>query len=215
MGELSALVASGALPFQDGLRLVRRRGELMKQAGELNPGGMAAILGLEIPTLEEICATASSPGVIVQVANDNCPGQCVISGAKPALERAMALAGEAGARRVIPLAVSIAAHSPLMASAQDQFNEAVLAAPINDPAVPVIGNVTAAALKTAGEIRQDLVAQLLSRVRWTESVHRMKQLGVEAVIELGTGEVLSGLVKRIDPEFRRQHFGSPADLPLQ
>jgi [acyl-carrier-protein] S-malonyltransferase len=215
MGELSALVACGALPFPDGLRLVRRRGELMRQAGEDNPGGMAAILGLDIPALEELCARASRTGEIVQVANDNCPGQCVISGAKPALERALALATEAGARRVIPLAVSIAAHSPLMASAQEQFNQAVLEAPISDPITPVVGNVTASLLGSAGEIRQDLVAQLLSRVRWTESVQTMLAYGIDTVLELGTGEVLSGLVKRIDPELRRFHFGTPEDLALE
>jgi [acyl-carrier-protein] S-malonyltransferase len=215
MGELSALVASGSLPFAAGLNLVRKRGELMKQAGEQNPGGMAAVLGLDIPTLEQVCSNASIPGEIVQVANDNCPGQCVISGANPALDRAIALAQEAGARRVIRLAVSIAAHSPLMASAQEQFNQAVRDAPIFDPAAPVVGNVTAAPLNSAEEIRQDLVAQLLSRVRWTESVMTMRRLGVNTLIELGSGDVLSGLAKRIDPEIKRLRFGSPDDLPLE
>ncbi len=125
MGELSALVASGALPYPQALQLVRRRGELMKQAGVRSPGGMAAILGLDIPTLDRICAQASRPAEIVQVANDNCPGQVVISGATPALLRAIELAQQAGARRAVQLAVSIAAHSPLMASAQDEFNQAV------------------------------------------------------------------------------------------
>jgi [acyl-carrier-protein] S-malonyltransferase len=104
MGELSALVACGALPYENALKLVRRRGELMKQAGEVSPGGMAAVLGADIPTLEHICAEASTPGEVVQVANDNCPGQVVISGSKPALERAIQLAGQAGIRRVRPLA---------------------------------------------------------------------------------------------------------------
>ncbi len=116
MGEISALVASELLSFPDALQLARRRGELMKEAGELNPGGMAAILGLDIPTLDQLCAEASTPDEIVQVANDNCPGQCVISGAAPALERAMELAQATGARRVIRLAVSIPAHSPLTSS---------------------------------------------------------------------------------------------------
>ena len=128
MGELSALTASGAMPFAEGLKLVRRRAEVMKHAGEISPGGMAAVLGSDIKTLEQICAQASRVGEIVQVANDNCPGQVVISGAKPALERAMQLASEAGIRRVKPLAVSIAAHSPLMASAQADFNQALSAA---------------------------------------------------------------------------------------
>ncbi|MDX1436272.1 MAG: ACP S-malonyltransferase [Anaerolineales bacterium] len=212
MGELSALVAAGALPFEAGLALVRRRGELMKMAGEQNPGGMAAILGLDIPTLDGICAQASTPEEIIQVANDNCPGQCVISGASPALERAMELAKEAGARRVVPLTVSIAAHSPLMAAAQEKFTEAVLQAPITDPAVPVVGNVTAAPMTSADEIRSDLVAQLRSRVRWTETIEYMHRQGIEAVVELGNGEVLSGLVKRIDRSLVRLHFGSPEDL---
>jgi [acyl-carrier-protein] S-malonyltransferase len=125
LGELSALTASGALSFQDGLRLVRTRGELMKRAGVLNPGGMAAMLGLDIPTLDKVCAEASTLEEIVQVANDNCPGQVVISGHKPALERAIAGAKAAGAKRAMPLQVSIAAHSPLMSSIQDDWNAAV------------------------------------------------------------------------------------------
>jgi [acyl-carrier-protein] S-malonyltransferase len=212
MGELSALVASNALSFEDGLMLVRKRGELMKLAGENNPGGMAAVLGLEIPILEDICARSSLEGEIVQVANDNCPGQCVISGAKPALERAMNLARERGARRLVPLAVSIAAHSPLMQEAQDRFSSAVLAAPISDPLIPIIGNVSARPINSAEEIRADLIAQLISRVRWTETIQILPSMGVNTVIELGSGEVLSGLVKRIEPEIQRMHFGEPADL---
>lgn len=213
MGELSALVAARALQFEDGLTLVRIRGELMKQAGDQNPGGMAAVLGLDIPALDEICAQASASDEIVQVANDNCPGQCVISGSIPALERAMDLAKEGGARRVVPLAVSIAAHSPLMAAAQDEFTKAVLEAPIADPSIPVVGNVNAAPMTTTGEIRADLVAQLRSRVRWTESIQLMQAQGIETVIEIGNGEVLSGLAKRIDRGLTRQHFGAPEDLP--
>ncbi len=151
LGELSALTASGALSFADGLRLVRTRGELMKRAGELNPGGMAAILGVDIPTLEEVCAAASSGDEIVQVANDNCPGQVVISGHKPALERAMEGAKAAGAKRALPLAVSIAAHSPLMDSIQEEWNAAVDACAMNDPLIPVVGNVHANVLISAND----------------------------------------------------------------
>ena len=212
MGELSALVAAGALPFSDGLALVRVRGELMKLAGEQSPGGMAAVLGLDIPAIDAICAQASTPEEIVQVANDNCPGQTVISGSKPALERAMEMAKDGGARRVIPLAVSIAAHSPLMAAAQEEFTKAVINAPISDPKVPVVGNVNAAPMSTADEIRADLVAQLRSRVRWTESVHFMESEGVTTFVELGNGEVLSSLAKRINRSLIRQHFGAPEDL---
>ncbi|HEX6035871.1 MAG TPA: ACP S-malonyltransferase, partial [Anaerolineales bacterium] len=143
LGELSALTASGALSFEDGLKLVRTRGELMKRAGELNPGGMAAILGVDIPVLDKVCAEASTANEIAQVANDNCPGQVVISGHKPALERAMAGAKAAGAKRALALAVSIAAHSPLMASIQEEWNSAVDACAMETPQIPVVGNVHA------------------------------------------------------------------------
>ena len=212
MGELSALVAAGSLTFADGLRLVRQRGELMKQAGQVSPGGMAAILGLDIPTLESLCEQASQADEVVQVANDNCPGQVVISGAKPALERAILLAQAAGARRTIPLAVSIAAHSPLMAYAQADFNLAVDTAPIEDPSIPPIGNVNAEPLHTADEVRADLQAQLNSRVRWTESIQRMQREGINVYIELGSGNVLSGLVKRIDREAQTITAGAPEDF---
>jgi [acyl-carrier-protein] S-malonyltransferase len=216
MGELSALVAAGVLPFADALRLVRRRGEEMKKAGSLAPGGMAAIMGLDIPTVEQICANASqdasNPVERVQVANDNCPGQVVISGAKAALERALPLAVQAGARRAIPLAVSIAAHSPLMEHAQAGFNQAVEAAPIADPTIPIIGNVVASPLTSAGLVRADLRDQLTHRVRWTESIQFMIGQGVNTFVEIGSGSVLSGLLKRIDRETSALLCGSPADL---
>ncbi len=212
MGQLSALIACGALPFLDALRLARRRGELMKAAGEINPGAMAAILGADIPTLERVCAEASGPGEIVQVANDNCPGQVVVSGARPALERLLKLAEQAGIRKVRPLAVSIAAHSPLMVHAQAGFNQAVEAAPFSDPRLPLIGNVSALPLTTAAEIRQDLQMQLTSRVRWTETIQEMATRGVTTLLELGSGNVLSGLVKRIDGEIRCISIGAPADF---
>ena len=212
MGELSALVACEALPFADALRLARRRGELMKQAGEISPGGMAAVLGMDIPTLESVCAEASLEGEVVQVANDNCPGQVVISGAKAALERAIHLAQQRGARRVRPLAVSIAAHSPLMAHAQAEFNRAVAEAPFNDPIVPLVGNVNASPLVTAGEIRADLRLQLNSRVRWTESIQEMVRRGVTTFIEIGSGSVLIGLIKRIDEQANGIALGRPADF---
>ncbi len=212
MGELTALVAAGALDFPPALQLARRRGELMKEAGQVSPGGMAAILGLDIATLEALCAQASTPGEIVQVANDNCPGQVVISGADAALERALPLIQAAGARRAVRLVVSIAAHSPLMAHAQDGFNQAVDAAPIGDPLVALVGNVTAAPLNTAQAVRQDLQAQLRSRVRWTESVQWMIAQGVSSFIELGCGSVLAGLVKRVDKQVSAVSLGAPADF---
>lgn len=212
MGEISALVAAGALSFEAALRLARRRGELMKAAGETSPGGMAAVLGADIPTLERVCAEAAAPGEPVQVANDNCPGQVVISGSKAALERAIALAHQAGIRKIRPLAVSIAAHSPLMEAAQADFSRAVLEASIKDPIIPLVGNVSALPLTTAAEIRLDLEAQLTSRVRWVESIQEMAARGVETFIELGSGQVLAGLIKRIASEAAALSLGAPADL---
>lgn len=212
LGELSALTASGAISFEDGLRLVRLRGELMKRAGEQNPGGMAAILGLDIPALDRVCMEASTTNEIVQVANDNCTGQVVISGHKPALERAMAGAKSAGAKRALALAVSIAAHSPLMESIQTDWNAAVDSCPMAAPAIPVIGNVHAKEIQSAEEVRADLKAQMQSRVRWNESVERMHRNGIQAYVEAGSGEVLLGLVKRIDPSAQRIPLGKPEDF---
>ncbi len=209
LGELSALTASEALSFSDGLRLVRTRGELMKRAGELNPGGMAAILGLDIPTLDKVCAEASTADEIVQVANDNCPGQVVISGHKPALERAIAGAKAAGAKRALALQVSIAAHSPLMESIQAEWNAAVDACALEKPIIPVVGNVHAKPMLTADELRADIKAQMQSRVRWTESVQRMQMNGIQAYVEAGSGEVLLGMIKRINPSAIRIPLGNP------
>ncbi len=199
LGELSALAVAGAISFADGLRLVRRRAELMKHAGELAPGGMAAILNLDIPTLDRVCAEASTPDETVQVANDNCPGQVVISGSKPAVERAMSAAKSAGAKRALPLAVSIAAHSKLMASIQDEWNEAVAAANFSALKLPVIGNVHAQPLadRSVSAARADIIAQMQSRVRWTESIQYLVATGINTFVEVGTGTVLGGLVKRI------------------
>jgi [acyl-carrier-protein] S-malonyltransferase len=212
LGELSALTASGALSFQDGLRLVRTRGELMKRAGELNPGGMAAVLSVDIPTLDKVCAEASTAQEIVQVANDNCPGQVVISGHKPALERAIAGAKAAGAKRALVLAVSIAAHSPLMASIQEEWNAAVESCAIEKPQIPVVGNVHAKPLLTADELRADIKAQMQSRVRWTESVQLMHMNGIQTYVEAGSGEVLLGMIKRIVPDSVRCALGAPKDF---
>ena len=197
LGELSALTAADALSFANGLRLVRKRGELMKRAGEQAPGGMAAILGLDMPVLEKVCVEASTTDEIVQVANDNCPGQVVISGAKGAVERAIAGAKVAGAKRGIPLAVSIAAHSPLMDSIQDEWNQAVEACAMDNPAIPVISNVHAQWMTAADELRTDINAQMQLRVRWTESVQAMLKSGMQAFVEVGSGGVLLGLIRRI------------------
>ncbi len=212
LGELSALATSGALSFFDGLRLVRTRGELMKKAGEKNPGSMAAILNLDIPALEKVCAEASKEGESVQVANDNCPGQVVISGAKAAVERAMAGAKTAGAKRALPLAVSIAAHSQLMDSIQAEWNAAVDAAVISAPLIPVFGNVHAKVMTTADELRADIKAQMQSRVRWTELVQKMIGNGMRSFVEVGSGSVLIGLIRRIDSSTAGFPLGNPTDF---
>jgi [acyl-carrier-protein] S-malonyltransferase len=212
LGELSALTAAGALTFADGVRLVRTRGELMKRAGELNLGGMAAILNLDIPTLDKVCSDASTPTEIVQVANDNCPGQVVISGHKSALDRAIDGAKAAGAKRALPLQVSIAAHSPLMDSIQGDWNAAVDACNFETPIIPVVGNVHAKPMLAADELRADIKAQMQSRVRWTESVQLMLANGIRTYVEAGSGEVLLGLIKRIDPSTERFALGSPQNF---
>ena len=214
MGELSALVSVGSLNFEEGLLLVRKRGELMKQAGEKSPGGMAAILGLDIDTLEKICSAASKDTEIVQIANDNCPGQVVISGASAALERAMQSSKDAGARRAVRLAVSIAAHSPLMVHAQDSFNQAVDSVQFTDPTIPIIGNVSALPLLKVEDIRIDLQAQLNSRVRWTETIQLLLSKGVSTFIEIGNNSVLVGLLKRIDRKARGYSIRNPEDLEI-
>jgi len=199
MGEFSALVAAGALSFEDSLRLVRERGRLMKQAGEQSPGGMAAVLGLERESLEAICAAAREQSdEYVGIANDNCPGQLVISGTLVSLERAMELAREQGARRVVWLAVSIAAHSPLMAEAAAEFRRLLDATPFRKPDVPLVANATASPLTDPDDIRDALGRQLTSPVRWSESLRWMMAQGVTRFIEVGPKEVLTGLLRRID-----------------
>ena len=212
MGEISALTASGALPFEQGLRLVRNRGELMKQAGKASQGSMAAILGLDIPTVEQLCIDASLEGEAVQLANDNCPGQIVVSGSKSAVERLLPMAKEAGAKRAIPLAVSIAAHSELMRHAQADFSKAIENTRISTPNISTVGNVSAKPLTTISEIQSDLQAQLTSRVRWTESVEYMLEQGVDTFLELGSKDVLCGLIRRIDRETIRIPLGTPENF---
>lgn len=212
LGELTALVAANAISFTDGLRLVRARGELMKEAGRLNPGGMAAIMGLDIPTLDRLCMRASTAYQLVTVANDNSPGQVVVSGHKPALERVLVLAKEAGARRALPLPVSIAAHSRLMSSIQYEWDEAIKQTACSDPTVPVVGNVTAGLLNKADALKEDISAQMQSRVRWVDSVRFMMERGVTIFLELGTGSVLGSLIKRIAPEATIMALGNPLDF---
>jgi [acyl-carrier-protein] S-malonyltransferase len=204
LGELSALVVAGSLTFEDGLALVRRRGEVMKAAGEQQPGGMAAVLGLDAIQAAELCAQAqASTGRPVQIANDNCPGQIVISGDRAALAEAVRLAEAAGARKVVPLPITIAAHSALMAPAAAEFARAIEATPIAPPQFPVIGNVSARPLATAEAIRAELAAQLTAPVRWSDSMDYLLAQGVDTFVEVGSGDVLLGLVKRIDRNAKR------------
>ena len=197
LGEWSALAAVGAVGFADGLRAVRRRGELMAQAGDVRPGAMSAVLGLDAETLEDVCrrATAAGEGEAVP-ANYNDPGQIVISGDAPAVERAGALAPEAGAKRVIPLPVSGAFHSPLMAFARDGLAATLDALEITAPQCPVVLNVTARPTADPDEIRRRLLDQLTAPVRWAQSLERMAANGATRFVEVGTGRVLSGLVRR-------------------
>lgn len=207
LGEFSALAAVGALTFADGLALVRRRGELMKLAGERSPGGMAAILGLDAGPVAELCAqVAAESGRFVGVANDNCPGQIVISGDETALDLAMDRLAAAGARKIVRLPISIAAHTPLMASVAGEFAAAVDAAPVAEAAIPVIANVSARPVQSPDEIRAELKAQLTSPVAWTESVRYLSEQGVDTYVEVGPGDVLLGLVKRIDRGALRVKF---------
>lgn len=213
LGELTALTAAGSLAFADGVKLVRTRGVLMAEAGKRSPGAMAALLGLDADTVRDVCAQASAQtGQVLVLANDNCPGQIVISGDDAALDVGMELAKAAGAKRAVKLAVSIAAHSPLMASASDEFRQAVAATPFAAPRVPIIGNVTAAPLETIEAIRAELDQQLTQSVRWTESVQAMRAAGVQHFYELGPKDVLNGLIKRIDREAASTPVNSAAAL---
>jgi [acyl-carrier-protein] S-malonyltransferase len=208
LGEFSALVAAGSIDFSEALALVRKRGELMKQAGEQEPGAMAAILALNVAMVEGICNQATdTTRRPVQIANDNCPGQVVISGDRAALSEAIELAQAAGARKVVKLPITIAAHSPLMQSASAEFAKAVDAVPIKPPQIPVIGNVSAKPLLSAADIRAEMKAQLTTPVHWTGSMNYMLDHGVGTFIEVGSGQVLLGLMKRINRKAKRVKFG--------
>ena len=214
MGEFGALVAAGALTFEDALRLVRERGRLMKQAGQAQPGGMAAILNLSRDVLDAVCREASATiGQPVQVANDNSPGQIVISGDVAALNKALDLAKARGAKRTIKLAVSIAAHSQLMALAAREFRAQLDAVSFAAITVPVIGNVYARPIELI-DVRDELEAQLTSPVRWTETVQYLARQGVTTCIEVGPKDVLAGLARRIDPALIALSVGDPKGVPL-
>lgn len=213
LGELTALAAAGSMDFADGLRLVCERGRLMKLAGQRNPGGMAAVLKMSDSDVENACKEAADEiGKAVQIANYNSPGQVVISGDKEALARAIELLRERGGRRIIPLAVSIAAHSPLMASVVEDYRAAVEGTPFRMPEVPVVANISARPLLSVSEIRDELVGQLTWPVRWTASVQWMMEQGVTRFIEIGPKDVLSKLVGRIDPSLEVKSLGDVASI---
>ncbi len=197
MGEFTAAVAAGSLSFEEGARLVKERGRLMDEAGRENPGGMASILGLPEATVAEICQEASTEGY-VGLATANCEGQNVISGAMNALKRAMELAEKARARRVVRLPISIASHSPLMARASESMARLMQRLPMTDPRTPLVGNTKAQLISTKPEVYAELRDQLVMGVRWQDSVETMRTKGADLFIEVGPGNVLTRLVRRID-----------------
>ncbi|MEI7643215.1 MAG: ACP S-malonyltransferase [Chloroflexales bacterium] len=217
LGEYSALVAGGALDFPTALRLVRRRGELMAEAHE---GSMAAVIGLAQEILEEICQSVSTPpegevsaaSSTVVVANYNAPDQLVISGGALAVERASLQARERGAKRVLPLRVSAAFHSPLMTQAAEGMAHELARADVRDLGVPLIANVTALELRGAAEVRREAVAQVVAPVRWIASIQAMVAMGCTTFVEIGPGKVLTGLIRRIAPQARTVTMSTAADV---
>jgi [acyl-carrier-protein] S-malonyltransferase len=210
LGEYSALVAAGSLQFTDALRLVRKRGQFMQEAVPPGTGAMAAILKMPFEALPEILASASQ-GETVSAANLNSPDQIVIAGHKGAVERAMELAKNAGAKRCVPLPVSAPFHCALMQPAQEKMKPELAATPFADLSVPLINNFEARAIRSGAEARAGLLAQIPNSVRWVETVQRLAAEGVTHTIEIGAGKVLSGLVKQITPSITPLNFGAPAD----
>ncbi len=211
LGEYSALAAAGALSVGDAARLVKRRGQAMQKAVPVGIGAMAALLGIDIETASEI-AEAAADDQVCAVANDNGPGQIVVSGHREAVERAIALAAARGVRRSIMLPVSAPFHSPLMAPAAAVMAEALADTRIEPPVVPVVANVTAAPTCDPAKIRELLVAQVTRMVRWHESVEVFRAAAVEEIVELGAGRVLAGLVKRIDRALPVISIGTPGEI---
>lgn len=211
LGEYSALAAAGCISVEKAARLLRVRGEAMQRAVPVGQGAMAALLGLDRDAATEVARDAAA-GDVCDVANDNGPGQVVVSGHKAAVERAVTLAGARGARRAVMLPVSAPFHCRLMAPAAEAMREALLAAALQAPSVPVVANVEAAPIVEPDAIRDALVRQVTATVRWRESVETMTALGVDRFIEVGAGKVLTGLVRRITPGAGAGSFGQPSDL---
>jgi [acyl-carrier-protein] S-malonyltransferase len=216
LGEYGALVAAGAITIEDGARLVAVRGEVMQQAADQTPGGMRAVLGLDRASTAAVCAEASrpeqGPGECVVMANDNGPDQQVISGGPAALDRAERLAKERGAKRVLPLKVAGAFHSPCMQPAAEQLAEAVERVHIEEPAFPVIGNCGAAPLTDAAAIRLELRRQVTAPVRWVESIRVLSALEPEAWADTGPGGVVAGMAERILPGLRVLRIAAEVDV---
>ena len=212
LGEFSAHLAAGTMDFNEALRTVRLRGELMFSAGVARPGTMAAVLGLPDEKVESVCLLASREAGTCVPANFNCEGQVVISGDMTGVRRAMEFAEEAGARRVVPLTVSGAFHSPLMGPAEEGLRNWLDEVNFRDPMFPVIANTTAEPVSTAEEARRLLVRQLTAPVRWADSVRRMIALGADRFVELGPGSVLRGLNRRNAKGFPCESLGESSDI---
>ena len=211
LGEYSALCAAGAFTLADTARLLKTRGQAMQSAVPVGEGGMTALIGAEIDQAEAVASEAAAAGGTCVVANDNAPGQVVISGTLDALVRAGEIAKAKGIKRALPLAVSAPFHSPLMQPAAQKMAEVLAAVTIRPLAVPVLANVTAAEANDPESVRRLLVEQVTGRVRWRESILALKSLGVETTVEFG-GKVLTGMVKRIDPSLAMVSLETPADL---
>lgn len=211
LGEYSALCAAGSLTLADTARLLKLRGQAMQKAVPEGEGAMAALLGFGYEKAAAVIKEASSLGVCA-VANDNSPEQVVVSGAKEVIEQVAANALQAGAKKAVMLQVSAPFHCPLMQPAADAMRDALGKTTINVPTLPIIANVTAYSTHNPEEIRELLVKQVCSMVRWRESVQYMKTQGVESALELGAGKVLSGLIKRIEPSIETRAIGTPADI---
>ncbi len=197
VGELAALVAAGALDLEDGLRLVGARAQAMSAAGKTRPGAMAAVIGLDDDAVVAFCEEASADGVVTP-ANYNCPGQVAISGDERAVKKAMVLATDRGAKRVVELAISCAFHSSLMGPAVDAVRAALDTISFSTPRIPVVPNVTAEPTEDPDRLKQLLVEQVIAPVRWTQSIQALAASGVDEAIEVGPGNTLKGLVRRID-----------------
>ncbi len=211
LGEYSALAAAGTFSLADTARLLKARGRAMQEAVPVGVGAMAALLGLELDAAREV-AEAAAQGEVISAANDNASGQVVVSGHRTAVERAVEIAKEKGAKRAILLPVSAPFHCPLMAPAADVMAEKLAAVDVKAPVLPLIANVTAAPVEDPDEIRRLLVEQVTGLVRWRECCLTMKDKGVDTLIEIGAGKVLGGLAKRIDRDLAAQSVGAPADI---